>query len=335
MRLRRVLLALALALTTVGVIAAPAAAHGIGGREPTNARSRVLGVAPAVAGLGVKVIENGERVELRNTSAQEVVVLGYEGEPYLRVGPDGVFENTRSPAVFQNRTLDPPGSVPDRYDADAEPEWRKIDGGDDVRWHDHRAHRMGAGSFPTTQWTIELLAGSTAVTVRGELAWIEPGAWWPWLALASGLALLVVLAARAAWRLTATCLLAVLCWAEVLHVIGSWSDVASTLPGRLVAQAFSVAAIAVGAYALFRASRDRPEVAAPFVLIAAVVFVVAGGIGDVSTWFRSQIPSTLPAGTVRAMVALAFGGGIGLAIAAATHLAPTREISTPQPSPSP
>jgi hypothetical protein len=57
------------------------------------------------------------------------------------------------------------------------------------------------------------------------------------------------------------------------------------------------------------------------VLIAAVVFIVAGGIGDVSAWFRSQLPSTLPAGTVRALVALAFGGGLGLAIAAATHLA--------------
>ena len=83
-------------------------------------------------------------------------------------------------------------------------------------------------------------------------------------------------------------------------------------------------AVALGVYALVRASRDTPSASAPVILVAAVVFVVAGGVGDVSSWFRSQIPSTLPAGTVRALVALAFGGGIGLVIAAAFHLVPDR-----------
>ena len=55
----------------------------------------------------------------------------------------------------------------------------------------------------------------------------------------------------------------------------------------------------------------------------------AGGIGDVSAWFRSQLPSTLPAGTVRALVALAFGGGIGLVLAAASRLAATPARDSP------
>jgi hypothetical protein len=330
---RRLAFVIGFALVLIGAGAAPASAHGIGGREPTNARSRLVSVTPAVAGLTVKVIENGERVELRNTSEREVVVLGYEGEPYLRVSTDGVFENARSPAVFQNRTLDPPGDVPPEYDAQAEPEWRRVSDGDDVRWHDHRAHHMGDGAFPTMQWTIDLVAGETPVAVRGELAWIEPGPWWPWLAATIGIALLVALAARYAWRLTTTCVLSALCFAEIVHVVGSWSAVASTTPGRLLAQTFSVAAIAVGGFALSRASRDRPDAAAPFVLVAAVVFVVAGGIGDVSSWFRSQVPSTLPAGTVRALVALAFGGGTGLAIAAATRLAPQKaDASADEPA---
>jgi hypothetical protein len=321
MRLVRGACLLAIAAAIVAAGASPAAAHGVGGREPTNVRSRVVEVLPSVAELDVQVIENGERVELTNAGDTEVTVFGYEDEPYLRVGPEGVFENARSPAVYVNRTLDPPAMVPGTYDADADPEWRRISTDDTTRWHDHRAHRMGAGSFPTSQWTIELTAGEQPVVVRGELAWVEPGPWWPWLLLAAGIAVAVALAARAAWRLTVTLMLALLCFAEVVHMAGSWSEVATTLPGRFAAQIFSIVAVALGAYALSRVSRDEPGASAPFVLIAAVVFIVAGGIGDVSAWFRSQLPSTLPAGTVRALVALAFGGGVGLGVAAATHLA--------------
>ena len=120
---------MALALATVCIVASPAAAHGVGGREPTNVRSRIISVAPQLPGLEVTLIEDGERVELTNTGPTEVTVLGYEDEPYLRVGPDGVFENTRSPAVFQNRSLNAPGDVPDSYDATAEPEWRRVSTG--------------------------------------------------------------------------------------------------------------------------------------------------------------------------------------------------------------
>jgi len=49
-----------------------------------------------VAGLRIEAIDAGARLRLRNATGQEVVVLGYAGEPYLRVGPAGVFENRRS-----------------------------------------------------------------------------------------------------------------------------------------------------------------------------------------------------------------------------------------------
>ena len=103
---------MALALGTVCLAASPAAAHGVGGREPTNVRSRILSVSPQLPGLDVELIEDGARVELTNTGPTEVTVLGYEDEPYLRVGPEGVFENTRSPAVYQNRSLERAGRGP-------------------------------------------------------------------------------------------------------------------------------------------------------------------------------------------------------------------------------
>ena len=55
---------------------------------------RLVSVSPQPADVTVRVVENGSRVELRNSSDRDLVVLGYAGEPYLRIGPAGVFTNT-------------------------------------------------------------------------------------------------------------------------------------------------------------------------------------------------------------------------------------------------
>ncbi len=250
MRLGRTLCALAFLCAVLALDAAPAAAHGVGGLQPTNVRSRVLAIAPVTPGLSVKVIENGRRLELTNDSGATVVVSGYENEPYLRVGPDGVFENTRSPAVFQNRSLNAPAKIPARYDASAAPEWHKVSDANHARWHDHRAHYMGTGAFKASQWSVPLTVDGRPVVVEGDLAWVAPGPWWPWLVLTLAIAGVIVLAAQHAWRLTVSLTLALLVWAELLHMVGSWSEVATTVAGQFGAQVLSFVAIGVGVFAL-------------------------------------------------------------------------------------
>ena len=320
MRPARVVLAVAVACSALLATAAPASAHSIGGREPTNVRVRVTAVEPALPGVDVSVADFGGRLELRNTSAVDVVVLGYAGEPYLRVGPDGVFENTRAPAVFQNRSANPPAEVPARYDAAGAPEWRKVDDGDRVQWHDHRAHAMASGRFDPSDWTIDLRAGSPPVVVHGDLAWVAPGPWWPWALLTVAIAVVAFALARRWWRTGAACALGVLVAGEFAHVVGSWTDIAATNAARLGAQVIPLAAVALGVVALVRVLRTDAAAAAPWVLVAAVVLIVAGGVGDVTTWFRSQLPWSFADGMARALVAIAFGAGIGLALAAIPHL---------------
>jgi hypothetical protein len=63
------------------------------------------------------------------------------------------------------------------------------------------------------------------------------------------------------------------------------------------------------------------------VLVAGLFVFVAGGLADVTTLTRSQLPTTLPAGVGRLTVAIALGIGAGLVIAAAGRL------RAPQPPP--
>src|SRR5205823_199713 len=77
------------AMALVLVTAPPASAHTITGVAPTDYRSEILGVNPKWAGVSVHLLDLGNRVELVNTGPVDVVVLGYQGEPYLRVGAAG------------------------------------------------------------------------------------------------------------------------------------------------------------------------------------------------------------------------------------------------------
>ena len=82
--------AVALALLAVVLVAPPVGAHSLGGVEPSNYRARVLAVRPPVPGLTVEVVDAGTRLRLVNTGPRDVVVLGYQSEPWLRVPPGGV-----------------------------------------------------------------------------------------------------------------------------------------------------------------------------------------------------------------------------------------------------
>ena len=109
---RGVIVAATGAIVAIVVTAQPAAAHGVGGVEPSNFETTVHGTTPRVSGLTVRTIDLGNELEVRNDTGADVVVLGYQGEAYLRVGSARVFENRRSPATYLNRTRDGKTQVP-------------------------------------------------------------------------------------------------------------------------------------------------------------------------------------------------------------------------------
>jgi hypothetical protein len=274
-------------------------------------------------------------------------VLGYDNEPYLRVGPHGVFENTRSPATYLNRSTTLTSKPPARADARAAPVWRRVSTGTTARWHDHRAHFMGTDDPPEVardpgtrrvvdNFVIPLRVGSEAVAARGQIVYVPPPSPWLWVIGAAVLAVVVFLAARTrAWRTVFVVVLALLTLTELIHVIGLWGASTAGTGTKLAESAYSLAGIALGLLGLGWTWKKGVESAVPLVLVATIFLFVAGGLADVTSLGNSQVPSTLPAWTARLLVSVTLGLGAGLAVAAGFRLRPGADTtpSTPRPAP--
>jgi hypothetical protein len=334
MGLVRRFLAVTIGLLVLLAAGAPAAgAHSVAGAGASNYVTTLGSVEPAVPGVELKVIEKGSRLELTNTSGEDVVVSGYSDEPYLRVGPAGVFVNTRSPALYLNTTRLGTSQVPAGADPTAPPVWKRLGDGPVARWHDHRTHWMG-GKVPAQvrrqpdrrqvlfPWTVAMQRGDQRLTAQGTLEWVPGPSPAPWVALALGAG---VLGAAVGWLagdgrgrylLAVAAVLAVLVVADVVHAVGLYPVVAGPWTTKLArtvsSNLFSVAAWVVAAVALVLLARRRPSGRYP-ALFAALVVGVAGGLFDAAYLGRTTLPYGFEPDLGRAAVALTLGAGLGLA----------------------
>lgn len=182
----------ALGVVLLATLAGPALAHGRGS-DATNFVSTVT-EAPGLPGVSWQVYNGDEFLGVRNTSDTELVVLGYSGEPYLRIGPDGAFENQRSEAAYVNDDRYAAVEIPPQADPDAEPDWRQVSDEPAYAWHDHRIHWMSpelppqVAPDPTQRvtvfpqgWEVPFTYGGERQVVRGELVWQPGPSPWPWL----------------------------------------------------------------------------------------------------------------------------------------------------------
>lgn len=166
-----------LAIFAVLVAAAPAWAH----QGNPNYLSQV---DSAPAGLSVEVINRDDRLLLRNESGEDVIVEGYDDEPYARIDADGdVYVNRQSPAYYLNDERFGDVPVPDDVKASNPPEWERLDGTGRFEWHDHRMHWMSQDDPDSVKdadtrtkifdWTVPTTQGA----ITGTLFWTpSPGA---------------------------------------------------------------------------------------------------------------------------------------------------------------
>jgi len=325
-------LLLASAFVVLG--ATPAGAHGVTGAQPTNYASRVTSVTPRVPGLTVRIRDLGARLEVRNDTEHEVLVFGYTGEPYLRIGPSGVDENERSPAVFLNRSRTVTQTVPRSYDAAAPPRWKHISSEPVARWHDHRVHWMGASLPPKVaaapgqarlifDWKITIEYSGRPVVVRGDLRWVPGPSALPRLLLALVLAVLVVAVGLTRWWAGAVAITLVVVAVIVgALVVGEWGSTSADSWNAFLSTIYSIlgSAAAIAAAAALVRARRTPDSATPIVLVAAVILALGSGLADITALDHSQLPTTMSPALDRTFVAIVLGASVGVLVTAARRL---------------
>jgi len=177
--MRTVIAAAAAALLLAG--APVAGAH----QGNPNMRSEVTAITPKTDGVTVTVLSNDDRLELHNTSGKDIVIAGYEDEPYARVLGDGTVEvNTNSEAHYLND--DRYGDVKVPANLGSEPKWKRLSKTGRFEWHDHRMHWMSRSRPPQISdenaethifdWRVPITIAGAQGQIGGTLDWIPlPG----------------------------------------------------------------------------------------------------------------------------------------------------------------
>jgi hypothetical protein len=320
--------------------AGPATAHTISGPRPTNYRSRIVAIAPVEPGISARVVDLANKFELTNRSSTEITVLGYEGEPYLRIGPAGIFENLHSQATYINRTR-LGGTVPVGVDTSptAVPQWKKLGNGHTASWHDHRIHWMSAQPPPPvaqapgspyhiSQQSIVFLRDGQQVRIVVALDWVPGPSGLPWVPVIAALFVVGLVAALLAkwWRVLAV-LIVVLVAFDMLHAIayeiprpgGNLSKFAQFLGGSYVSIAVWIAAVPT----ILAIVRRRVEALYGVVFVALLIALI-GGATDLSALWKSQLPDAGPHWLTRLEVVVALGIGAGLVLGAVIRMVRTR-----------
>ncbi|GIE81427.1 hypothetical protein Aph02nite_73770 [Actinoplanes philippinensis] len=314
--MRRLLPTILAVAGAILVPATPASAHAGDATSVSDYRVAVTGLSSPLDGLTVRVVEGGARLELSNDSDRTVEILGYSGEPYLEVRPDGTYENVNSPATYLNQTLGGETPVPATAAPTAAPTWRRVSGDTTVRWHDQRARWTEPAPPPAVttdpgsahrvrDWAIPLRDQARTFEIQGTIDYEPPPAAWAWWLGSALLGLTVTLLARR-WPRSAGPLAFLGGSITLGYALTTTLDGAGWAPVPILAGLLACAAL-----------RWQP----PFYLtLSGFILAAFAGFGSADVFFAAVVPSAGPAWFPRVAVACAIGAGAGLALTGVLRL---------------
>ena len=316
--LARLTLVCGLAAITL-VASAPAALADAAG--PTDYRTDIVSVEPATPAFKVEMIGGDAFLGLEQLEPVEIIVLGYQAEPYLRFDTDGiVYENRRSPAVWLNQERYGNEEPPAFADPQARPEWLEVADNGRYAWHDHRSHWMNPNPPPSAEPGDQVLEATVPIQVNGETVTVtvasflldSPSVFPALLGAVIGLA-----GSLFAWRsdrlFRAVIGLLVAGGAALLGSVAFQSVPAETQPSQLLWLLPLLAVAAVAILVLIR-NRTATTVYLDGLTVAAGATLTAWGITRFDALRRALIPSDAPATLDRVAIALVLVLGAGLAL---------------------
>lgn len=337
--LRRALAAVVVLLCVLAADRTPVFAHS-GAADASNYVSEITD--PGHPELQWKMYGGDALIELTNGTGEQIVVEGYEGEPYLKFVPgDGVFQNIHSPAVYYNTDRYANAELPAAADPAADPEWERVASGDVYAWHDHRAHWMspvppsGIFSDPDTaqkvfDWSFivrgDVEGSEHLFIVRGTLRWVPAVAWWPpVLALSlvfGGIALVAALRTRptgARWTGLARTVAVIIWVVMAANVVRTIDDIFAvpTATGERITMAVT-ASVTIAVIVALTLVAWRGEVYGYLALLGAGVatWLLFGNAHSVIL-SGSQVVTGLPDWVARWVVASSFAVMVPVVVACA------------------
>ena len=320
------LVVLATTMMVVIMVASPAAADPA---DPTDYQTDIVAVDPPTPSITVESIGGDSFIRLTVASGHQVEVIGYQGEPYLRFGPDGVVEqNENSPSRWLNDDRYGEADPPATATAEAEPDWVIVATDGSYSWHDHRTHWMNPQKPPgaepgdtVLEAVVPLVVDGADVDVAVRSTLLDP----PSPLGPVGGAVVAALTMVAGWllaRLFGVSLMALL-WSGLAAVVGvlAFSAVPSETEPSILMWILPLVGLAVLGVGLLLRAQGKPWEIWSILTLAAGVELMLWAWLRKDSLNRALIPTTAPYWLDRVAVAASAVAGLAAVAVVVSQMA--------------
>jgi hypothetical protein len=299
----RVALFLAVAVSAL-VAPAVAGAHLRSGTVAVDYKASLA--APEQPAFVARVFQSDRALSLTVRPGHSVVVIGYLGEPFLRLDDAGLAVNAASPTSVEAGVL-PKGELV----GGATIVWRLRRGRRSVVWHDARVQGLPPGADHGS-WTVPLLVDGRRARLTGELVRDPRPLIWPWLVAAAlwiGAILAFAFLRRRSLSFASVASAVAASVAAAITALGFALDTYAS-PGTWIAGLDEIAFIAVGLGVL----AWGPRAAQAPATIGLGLLAAAVGVSKGAVFLHPIALSLLPGLATRLCVALSIGSGVVAAL---------------------